>query len=171
MIDSVLSQPSRPLHLGQQARWVKLVADPAECFHFPVQLILVLLAVPPGPFGLIQGFKCLAPQVGYAGGVEDCPLFPAGSGLFLQFLQNLLSRPQHCGLSLLHLLQHAVDCVRVLAPGISLSGGHLLCTCNPRVQCSVIACDEVRVSLSPICRSAGRLLSIKNRSSLSEQSP
>ncbi len=48
-VDSVLSGTSHPAHLGRHARQVELVADPSECSHHPVQLILILCAVSPGP--------------------------------------------------------------------------------------------------------------------------
>jgi hypothetical protein len=82
LVDPVLSQPSRPSHPGLHSRQLEFPADPAEGSHLPVQFILVLRAVSLGSFCLVHGLECLARQVGYQGGIVDCPLFPAGSGLF-----------------------------------------------------------------------------------------
>jgi hypothetical protein len=57
VVDSVLPGASNLAPLGRQAQDVKLVADPSEGSHHPVQLFLVLRAVPPRPSVLTQGLN------------------------------------------------------------------------------------------------------------------
>ena len=64
VVNSILSGGSYPAHLCRHARDVELVANPSEGSHHPVQLFLVLRAVPPRPSVVTQGLKCLLRQIG-----------------------------------------------------------------------------------------------------------
>ncbi|MFO0005493.1 MAG: hypothetical protein ACK559_30625, partial [bacterium] len=91
-VDLVESRAGRPAYLGGHACGVDLIADPSEGSHRPVKLLLVLQAIPSRPSVLTQGLERLAGQVGDLCGLMDCPPFPVGPGLFLQFPKHLLHR-------------------------------------------------------------------------------
>ncbi|MFO0002650.1 MAG: hypothetical protein ACK559_16105, partial [bacterium] len=91
-IDLVAPCAGRPAPFGGHVRGVDLVADPSEGSHRPVKLLLLLQAISSRPSVLTQGLERLAGQVGDLRGLMDCPLFPVGPGLFLQFPKHLLRR-------------------------------------------------------------------------------